>query len=92
MGVWTIGTAHIKDSNHISAFPLKLAMNCVDFFSVKDDWVLDPFMGIGTTLMACQNLGRNAIGIEIVPEYMELAKANLKQNEMNNPKIGLEKW
>jgi DNA modification methylase len=42
--------------------------------------------------MACQNLGRNAIGIEMVHEYAELARVNVEKNRLNNPEKGLEVW
>ena len=40
--------------------------------------VLDPFMGSGTTGMACKKLDREFIGIEMMPEYMEIAKARIE--------------
>ena len=45
-------------------FPLELAELVVNRFSDPGDWVLDPFCGFGTTLVAAQNLGRRAIGFE----------------------------
>ncbi|WP_283272976.1 DNA methyltransferase [Spiroplasma sp. SV19] len=43
-------------------------------FSEKGDIVFDPFMGSGTTAVACENLGRKWLGIEIIPKYFEIAK------------------
>ena len=49
-------------------FPLELAELVVDRFSNPGDWVLDPFCGFGSTLVAAQNLGRQAIGFEKDPQ------------------------
>jgi len=45
-------------------FPLELAEPVIDRYSAPGDWVLDPFCGFGTTLVAAQQLGRHAIGFE----------------------------
>jgi len=51
--------------------------------SVKEtDIILDPFIGSGTTAVACQNLKRNFIGIEISPEYCKIAEDRLKQKPL----------
>lgn len=39
--------------------------------------ILDPFMGSGSTGVACKNLGRDFVGIEMTPEYMDIAKARI---------------
>ena len=46
-------------------------------FSEKNQTVLDPFMGSGTTGVACKELGRNFIGIEISPEYFKIAERRI---------------
>jgi len=50
-------------------------------FTKKGDWVLDPFLGSGTTLIECKRLGRNSIGIELLPEVIKMAKENLAKEE-----------
>lgn len=51
-------------------------------YTKKGEWVLDPFLGSGTTLIECKRLGRNGVGIELQPEVSELAKNNI-ENEKN---------
>jgi DNA modification methylase len=47
-------------------------------FSFVGDTVLDPFMGTGTTNLAAARWGRNSIGVEVDPQYFQLAKARLE--------------
>ena len=42
--------------------------------------LIDPFMGIGTTGVACKNLNRNFIGIELDPEYFKIAEKRINEN------------
>ena len=50
-------------------------------FTRKGEWVSDPFLGSGTTLIECKRLGRNGIGIELLPDIVKLAKKNLDKEE-----------
>ena len=50
----------------------------VKLVSKEGHIVLDPFMGSGTTGMACKKLNREFIGIEMMPEYMEIAKCRIE--------------
>lgn len=59
--------------NHPAPFPLELAERLVRMFSFVGDTVLDPFVGTGTSLIAAARWGRNSIGIEVAPRYVELA-------------------
>lgn len=65
--------------NHPTVKPVKLLEHLIKLFSKKDDTVLDCFMGSGSTGVAAVNTNRNFIGIEIVPEYFEIA-----QNRIDN--------
>jgi DNA modification methylase len=63
-----------SNSKHPAPFPLEFAERLIRMFSFVGDTVLDPFMGTGTTNLACANWGRNSIGIELDPDYFELAR------------------
>ena len=64
--------------NHPTQTSLKATKRFIEYFSEKRDTILDPFMGIGTTALACSELERNFIGIELNPEYIKIAEKRLK--------------
>lgn len=66
-----------SNKSHAAAFPRELPAWFIKLFSNVGDLVLDPFAGSGTTLLAARELGRDFCGIEMKPEYVELAQANL---------------
>ncbi len=66
---------------HSAVFPESLPKFFIKLFTVENDWVLDPFMGSGTTLRAARRLGRNAIGIDIMPEYYEMVKKEMESEK-----------
>jgi site-specific DNA-methyltransferase (adenine-specific) len=80
--------AHKEKREHPTQKPLPLMMWCLEKYSKPGMTVLDPFMGSGTTCVACKKLGRNYIGIEKEPAYVEIAKKRLEK--VNNHKI--EEW
>jgi len=67
---------------HPASFPETLVQEFIEFFTKKHQWVLDPFLGTGSTLVAAQKCRRNGIGIEIYPEYCEIAKKRLTQRKL----------
>jgi len=64
-------------NNHPTVKPIKLMSWLVRLVSKKDDTVLDPFMGSGTTGVACKQLDRNFIGIELNEEYIVIAEKRI---------------
>ena len=68
-----------NNKNHSAAFPEELPEWFIKLFTKKYDWVLDPFLGSGTTVEIAQRMERNSIGIEVIPEYVKMAKAKLEK-------------
>lgn len=82
--IWKYSPGYMKSTNwkpafeHPAIFPEALAKDHIYSWSNKNDVVLDPFLGSGTTLFACKELNRNGIGIEISEKYCEIAKKRLR--------------
>ena len=70
--IWKISPAHNK--NHPAVFPIELAERVIKYYSFKNDVVLDPFAGTGTTGKAAAKLGRRFALLEQDPNYMQLIK------------------
>ena len=66
-----------QTGDHPCPFPLHLVKKCMIWTTQKKDIVLDPFLGSGTTAVACKELERDYIGIEINPEYCKIAEKRL---------------
>jgi site-specific DNA-methyltransferase (adenine-specific) len=64
---------NVEHGEHPTQKPLRLVMDWVSKFTDPGETVLDPFMGRGTTGIACARLGRKFIGIEKRSDYFELA-------------------
>lgn len=70
--VWTVTTKPYKGS-HFATFPIDLIEPCILSSSKKGQWVLDPFLGSGTTAVAAERHGRMWMGCELNPDYAKLA-------------------
>lgn len=79
--VWTVTTKPFKEA-HFATFPPDLIEPCVLAGCPEGGTVLDPFFGAGTTGLVCQRTGRNAIGIELNPEYYDIAAKRLWPEEV----------
>ena len=82
-----------NNKNHSAAFPEDLPEWFIKLFTKENDTVLDPFMGSGTTLSVANRMRRNSIGIDIIPEYCEMVKKQLRPVELYlfEPKAEYEK-
>lgn len=63
-----------KRIGHPAPFPLELPRRLIELFTYRDDVVLDPFMGAGTTAVAAAAAGRRYVGYDADPAYVELAR------------------
>lgn len=79
--VWTVATKSYKGA-HFATFPPKLIEPCILAGCPEGGTVLDPFAGSGTTAMVSQENGRNFVGCELNPEYIELIKKRFPQRSL----------
>lgn len=74
-------TKEEKDFNHPASYPVELCEKLIRTFSKKGSKVIDPFNGIGSTLVACKNLGWYGTGIDLSKEYCDIAKSRIEDTE-----------
>jgi adenine-specific DNA-methyltransferase len=70
---------HVEKTEHPCQYPVELIERLVLSMTNEDDWVLDPFLGVGTSVIAAIRHGRKGVGAEIVPKYAEIARARIQQ-------------
>lgn len=75
--IWTFPAESARRIGHPAPFPLELPRRLIQLYSFEDDVVLDPFAGSGTTCLAAFKAGRQFVGYEIHPPYVELAKKRM---------------
>jgi len=80
--IWNFKPESAKKVGHPAPFPIELPKRCIQLYSFKEDIILDPFCGSGTTCLAAKQLGRYYIGYEIKEVYCRLAEKRLR--ELNN--------
>lgn len=71
--VWDLATESATEVNHKAPFPLELARRCIALWSLEGDAIYEPFSGSGTTIIACENLGRKCRAVEISLAYVAVA-------------------
>jgi len=70
---------HVEKTEHPCQFPVELVERLVLSMTNEGDWVLDPFLGTGTTIIASIRHGRRGAGAEIEPRYVKLARERIQQ-------------
>jgi len=88
--IWEIPNVkanHVEKTIHPCQFPVELIERLVLSMTDERDWVLDPFIGVGATAIAALMHNRKAIGADIVPEYVEVAKERVRLAEEGKLRI-----
>lgn len=75
--VWSVKTEPFREA-HFAVFPPSLITPCVLAGSKENSWVIDPFLGSGTVGEVCKKVNRKYVGIELNPEYAEIAKRRVQ--------------
>lgn len=76
--IWTMNAESARRVGHPAPFPEELPYRLIQLYSFKDDIILDPFMGSGTTGIAALKSDRKFVGYEISAGYIKLAETRLK--------------
>lgn len=86
VAVWELNyeKRDIRDKEiHPAVFPISLPKKCIELFTHRGELVLDPFVGIGTTLIAARDLERNAVGFDLNQKYIDYTYQRLAQSKMS---------
>lgn len=78
LDVWRIQPESAKRVGHPAPFPVELPRRLIELYTYKDDVVLDPFMGSGSTAVAAVRTGRRYVGYDTDPEYVTLAESRIE--------------
>jgi modification methylase len=77
LDVWDIPPESANRVRHPAPFPVELPQRLIELYTFAGDLVVDPFLGSGSTVIAAQRTGRLAIGYDLDPGYVELARARV---------------
>lgn len=79
--IWTFPAANAKRIGHPAPFPMELPHRLINLYSYKEDVVLDPFCGSGTTCLAAMENDRYYIGYDINQEYIDFANSRISKHK-----------
>ncbi|HUG32124.1 MAG TPA: site-specific DNA-methyltransferase [Acidimicrobiia bacterium] len=79
LDVWEMPSASATRIGHPAPFPVELPRRLIELYTYKEDLVLDPFIGSGTTAVAAIRSGRHYIGFDTEKSYIELAELRIEQ-------------
>ncbi|MBY8998150.1 MAG: site-specific DNA-methyltransferase [Candidatus Thorarchaeota archaeon] len=72
-----------EQMSHPAKYPEELVRRFVTYFTKEEGWILDPFAGVGSTLVACRESDRNAVGIELNKEFVDIGQDVLESTAGN---------
>jgi DNA modification methylase len=87
---WMISVAPPRDAlkaQHPATFSERDIEKLIELFTKQGERVLDPFVGVGSTLIACRRTGRGGVGIELVPRWAEAARERLAAEQLTLPVV-----
>ena len=91
--VWDIRPESATRVGHPAPFPVELPERLIDLYTYRDDLVLDPFMGSGSTAVAAVRTGRHYIGFDTDAEYIELAERRVaEEKQKQSSGTGTQRW
>ncbi|MHA1928594.1 MAG: DNA methyltransferase [Candidatus Thorarchaeota archaeon] len=70
--------------HHPAKFPEELVKRFVEFFTCSDTWVLDPFAGVGSAMIACIEMKRNSVGIDLNKDFIDIGLSVLEEIDSTN--------
>ena len=76
-----------KNNHHPAVYPIYIIQELIKLLTQEGDFVLDPFCGSGTSCVAARNLNRNYLGIEINPEYVDLANSRMEEPDSKQQEL-----
>lgn len=88
--IWNIPNVkanHVEKTDHPCQYPIELVERCILALTNENHWILDPFAGVGSTILAALKNKRNVIGIEREKKYREIGFKRVKEFECGNLKF-----
>jgi site-specific DNA-methyltransferase (adenine-specific) len=82
--IWRINAVSATRIGHPAPFPVELPYRAIKLYSFKEDFVLDPFMGSGTTAVAALKAGRQYVGFELNDKYIQISRKRIQEFYDNN--------
>ncbi len=88
--VWDIPNVksnHPEKTEHPCQFPIEIVERCALALTNEEDWILDPYVGVGSTVIAALRNNRNAVGIDKEKRYLDIAEKRISELRSGNLKV-----